>query len=164
MPADRLDLEETGHSLILACLDCGIAGHLPRAAGGSERRHRDLVDTAKRLLAQRFLDRLTLDELAAASGASAGHLARLFRRHAGTSLHQHLTELRLRASLELLVDMPTSITDVAAHLGFSHHSHFTMAFRRAFGMTPSAYAASAPAATIRRRMLADLPLRRSQLH
>ena len=36
VPADRLELEEAGHRLILASLDSGIAGHLPRATGGSE--------------------------------------------------------------------------------------------------------------------------------
>ncbi len=152
--ADRFGLEEAGLGLILASLQSGIAGRLPRPPASSERRHRDLVETAKRLLAQRFLDRLTLDELAAGTGASAGHLARLFRRHAGMSIHQYLTELRLRETLELLAGTPASNTDVAAHLGFSHHSHFTAAFRRAFGVTPSAYTAAAPGARTRRRMTA----------
>ena len=83
-PADSLDLEEQGLGLILASLGSGIAGRLPVAAG-SEGRRRDLAERAKRLIAERCLDRVTLDGLAAASGVSSGHLARAFRRHAGTS-------------------------------------------------------------------------------
>jgi AraC-like DNA-binding protein len=38
-----------------------------------------------------------------------------------------------------LVEIPhaTDLTDLALRLGFSSHSHFTAAFRKSFGCTPS---------------------------
>jgi AraC-like DNA-binding protein len=54
------------------------------------------------------------------------------------SLHQYLTQLRLARAL---VELPHAgdLTSLALDLGFSSHSHFTFAFRRAFGCTPSQF-------------------------
>jgi len=40
-----------------------------------------------------------------------------------------------------LIDLPSAddLTSLALDLGFSSHSHFTLAFRRAFGCTPSQF-------------------------
>jgi AraC family transcriptional regulator len=44
---------------------------------------------------------------------------------------------RLRAALDEVLASSRGITDIGIGLGFSSHSHFTAAFRRAFGVTPS---------------------------
>jgi AraC family transcriptional regulator len=56
----------------------------------------------------------------------------------GVSLRRYVNQLRLaRALIELRsVD---DLTRLALELGFSSHSHFTLAFRRAFGCTPSQF-------------------------
>jgi AraC-like DNA-binding protein len=71
-------------------------------------------------------------------GVSPFHLCRLFRRETGYSLHQYRTELRLRWSLQPLAD-DVDILTVALAAGFSHHSHFTAAFRNTFGLRPSEF-------------------------
>jgi AraC-like DNA-binding protein len=63
-----------------------------------------------------------------------------------SSLHAYRTELRLRHALERLLERREHITQIALDLGFSSHSHFTAAFRRAFGLTPSAFIRQARAA------------------
>lgn len=85
-----------------------------------------------------FCEPLSLRVLAERVGVSVPHLSRLFRAHAGKSVHQMVIELRLRASLDALRDPRVDVSALAADLGFSSHSHFTAAFRRAFGQTPSA--------------------------
>jgi AraC-like DNA-binding protein len=45
--------------------------------------------------------------------------------------------VRLRASLEPLLDGTTPVTDIALAHGYSSHSHYSSAFRAALGMTPS---------------------------
>jgi AraC-like DNA-binding protein len=52
-------------------------------------------------------------------------------------VHRHLTVLRLRAALPLLRERPRDLAGLALELGFSSHSHFTGAFRRDYGLTPS---------------------------
>jgi AraC-like DNA-binding protein len=79
---------------------------------------------------------LTLSTLSARLGCSPFHLCRVFREATGKTLHGYQTDLRLRAALEA-IEGGARLTDVALEAGFSSHSHFTLAFRRAFGVPPS---------------------------
>jgi AraC-like DNA-binding protein len=87
----------------------------------------------------RFTERLTVAELSRLSHISPFHLCRLFKAHTGFGIHQYQTELRLRYALDILATSRASISSVALELGFSSHSHFTGAFSRLFGCSPSAY-------------------------
>jgi AraC-like DNA-binding protein len=112
-------------------------GAVADAARGSERGRRDAVEAVKRLLAARLTQPLTLAALAAEVHYSPYFLARTFRRHTGYAIHEFRQQLRLRASLERVVDRRTPLTDVATAYGFSSHSHYTRAFRAAFGQPPT---------------------------
>jgi len=100
--------------------------------------HADLTDAVKTYLANKFSERITLDDVAHSVHASPFHLARLFQQHTGVPVHRYLTQLRLRVSLERLSEGATDLTELALDLGFSSHSHFTDAFRKEFGHPPSA--------------------------
>lgn len=101
-------------------------------------RTRRLIRRTKEYLDAHFTERLLLPDVADAVGASPAYLTDVFRRFEGISLHRYLTQLRLARAL---VELPhsTDLTALALDLAFSSHSHFTLAFRRAFGCTPSAF-------------------------
>jgi AraC-like DNA-binding protein len=107
-----------------------------RAQAAPPRAHVELADAVRRWLATHYAESCTLAEIARRHHASVFHLARVFRRATGQSIHAHRTQLRLRAALERLAD-GDDVSSLAFALGFSSHSHFTSAFRRAFGTTPS---------------------------
>jgi AraC family transcriptional regulator len=122
--------------------------------------HRGLVEAAKELLTETACDRLSLGDLGRRLHASEYHLARVF--HAGTSftLHGYRTQLRLRLALERLRDVDTNLTELAYELGFASHSHFTDAFRAAFGVPPSALRGEVGARRLRElRRIVEAPLR-----
>lgn len=102
---------------------------------------RELARQASDWLAASFRERVGLAALAQQLGTSAFHLSRVFREHTGSTLHRHLTRLRLRAVLEPLAERTTDLTTLALDHGFCSHSHFTAAFTREFGVTPSAWRA-----------------------
>jgi AraC family transcriptional regulator len=131
---DAFEVEDTVLSLLARVLAAQRCSPLTR-------RVRDGVEHAKRDIASAPSRRTTLRELAAATGLSPFHLCRAFRAEAGMSLSTYRHELRLRMSLELLRDVNPDLSDIALRLGFTSHSHFTAAFRRRFGMTPSQYRA-----------------------
>ncbi len=79
-----------------------------------------------------------LESLARRFRASPYHLSRVFREEAGTTLSRYVVRSRLAQALPRVLD-GDRLTDIAAELGFSSHSHFTTAFRREFGRAPSAY-------------------------
>ncbi len=109
----------------------------PAPALPERRSWRALADDVQHTLAVRFQERLTLDRLAAMHRVSPYHLARVFRAVTGASLHQHQTRLRLQAALHALRAGRPDLTRLALDLGFSSHSHFTNAFRAAYGVSPS---------------------------
>jgi AraC-like DNA-binding protein len=101
--------------------------------------HRDLAEEAKAFLGSAFRQRVRLESIAARLEVSPAHLCRVFRKTTGWSLHGYLTRLRLRAALEPLAAGERDLSGLALDLGFSSHSHFTSAFRREFGLSPSAW-------------------------
>jgi AraC-like DNA-binding protein len=110
----------------------------PRGATeDGNRRQREISENTRAHLNRTFTGNQTLDDLATAVGTSVFHLCRVFRRHTGTSIHRYRTDLRLRRAIELLRGGDGDILAVAVAVGYSGHSHFTRAFHRAFGTTPS---------------------------
>ena len=112
------------------------SGDAPAKDASVPRAHRAIADACRELVAKRLGERLSLGAIASAVGVSQFHLARLFRRDAGMTLHRYIHELRLRASLERVAD-GEDLARVAVDLGYATHSHFTSHFRSAFGVTPS---------------------------
>ena len=106
---------------------------------GTLHAHRELAEHARVVLSECMCDSLTLARIAHRVHSSPFHLARVFRRMTGLSLHQYLTRLRLRAALERLADGESDLTALGLALGFASHSHFSDAFRREFNVTPSAF-------------------------
>jgi len=110
----------------------------PPARAAVRRRDRDLAQNAKAELAHALGAPAPLADVARRLGTSPFRLCRVFRRETGSTVHGYRTRLRLAAALELLRSPHRSITEVALALGYSSHSHFTAAFGREYGVTPSA--------------------------
>lgn len=83
-------------------------------------------------------DRITLADLARATGLSSYTVLRAFRQVMGMPPHRYLTQLRVHRAAELLRGgvAPTAV----AHLvGFADQSHLHRHFRRLLGVTPGAF-------------------------
>lgn len=131
--SDPLEAEELALGLLRAALR---GGGPPRAPVGAATAR--LVRRAKEFLAAELPNRIRLGDVARVAGASPSYLTDVFRRSQGVSLHRYLVQLRLARALHELPDA-ADLTRLALDLGFSSHSHFSAAFRRAFGTTPSAF-------------------------
>lgn len=115
----------------------GALGHdTSHAAGGPG--PQKLVDRVKLVLAEDLSRRWTLAEIASAVGGSAVYLTQVFQQLEGMPLYRYQLRLRLGRALALLGDR-VDLTSLAFELGFSSHSHFSAAFRQAYGQTPSAF-------------------------
>lgn len=99
-------------------------------------RHREIVREVENVLGARFDQALRLSQVAALIGMSVFHLCRTFRAATGMPIHGYLKQLRVRNGLERICDQRAALSVVALELGFAHHSHFTSAFHREFGLTP----------------------------
>ena len=129
---DLLAAEE----LLIDLLRCALAADTQRLAPpGATRR---LIRRTKLFLEAHSAGPVRLGEVARAVGASPAYLTDVFRRFEGIPLHKYLVQLRLAKAL---IELPhaNDLTELALGRGFSSHSHFAAAFRRAFGCTPSAF-------------------------
>lgn len=153
-PLDDLVIQESA----LALADEVLGSIRPRerkpTSGAAGSRQRDLVEAARQLIADSYRQSLTLDRLAAQLEVSPFYLSRLFSEQTGFSIHRYRIRLRLQEALHRLDAARGSLTELALDLGFSSHSHFTCAFRREFGVPPSATRDGL--AAVRLRQLAQL--------
>jgi AraC family transcriptional regulator len=67
------------------------------------------------------------------------HFCRAFKKSFGVSPHRYHTMQRIEQAKVLLTKPAPSVTKVGLSVGFSQTSSFITTFRRATGMTPSAY-------------------------
>jgi AraC family transcriptional regulator len=137
---NTLAVEEEATALLSQAREEGSRrrGHKSEAIRADTRKaHRDLVYASRILLSERFREKLSLSDIARAVFSSPFHLARIFRRETGSSLHAYQNRLRLRASINEIADGARDLTRLALELGFSSHAHFSYAFHRDFLASPS---------------------------
>jgi AraC family transcriptional regulator len=84
---------------------------------------------------------VSLEALAGQAGLSTFHLQRTFAAAVGETPKQLTLRLRLERAAVFLLTGPDSVLDVALDCGFQSHEAFCRAFRKRFGMAPSAYRA-----------------------
>jgi AraC-like DNA-binding protein len=147
-PPDPLFVEEAAVRL-LSRVVAGAARAWDLASEAASPVQGDLAEAAKTVLARSFREPVALDEVARRTGSSVFHLCRTFRRHTGSTLHGYRNQLRLRTALERTAAPASDFTEIALDLGYSSHSHFTAAFRKAFGISPSAFRRKATMQAVR---------------
>ena len=138
-PVEPLAIEETALIVLERLIQQISARRRDTVVSAISPRHRDLAHDAEILLSARFQESLSLRTIARLLETSEYHLCRVFRRVTGRTLHRYRHDLRVRTSLERVVESRSTLTDVAIELGFSSHSHFTQAFRVEFGQRPSQF-------------------------
>ena len=134
---DVLYVEETVMQVLNRVIanNYGQRGILPSKVKLSQ--ENEVAEAIQYILATRFEQNPSLEEIASQLNYSPFHLCRIFRKHSGQSIRQYLNQLRLRVSLEYVTQANTDLTSLAIKMGFASHSHFTEAFRKTFGTPPS---------------------------
>jgi AraC family transcriptional regulator len=135
-PLDRLALDQIAMVLGAHTLQthCGA----PKFAAGPKRG----LEAWQKLRTQEMLrahleGNITVQELASACSLSESHFARCFRTSFGTSVHQHLIQLRIEHAKHLLSRTGKSLVEVALLSGFCDQAAFTRRFSSVEHITPS---------------------------
>ncbi|HDZ08629.1 AraC family transcriptional regulator [Pseudohongiella sp.] len=105
---------------------------------GTQAVHNSLFLQARRYIASRLYGHISLDALCAHLKCSPATLSRVFQPHHG--VRSYIQEQRLRSAARRLAsqrDAHLRIVDIACESGFTSDAHFSRAFRRRFGLTPS---------------------------
>ncbi len=131
--AEPLEAESLALTLVRRALGPRNARRAVTSVG-----RRRLVDRIKLVLASDLSRRWTLADIAAEVGGSPVYLTQVFQQVEGVPLYRYQLQLRLARSLDLL----SKYDDLAAlglEVGFSSHSHFSAAFQRTYGRSPSEF-------------------------
>ncbi|HET7856007.1 MAG TPA: helix-turn-helix transcriptional regulator [Gaiellaceae bacterium] len=118
-------------------------------------RARDLMDA-------RYTEPLPVTRLACAARLSPAHFNREFRRTFGETPHQYLLTRRLERAAALLRNTDRTVAEICLAVGLRSVGSFTTSFGRAYGLSPAAYRAAHPPATVRARIPACLLLARAR--
>ena len=128
-------------SLALTLVRRALGPRTTHEAGATLGRQR-LADRVKLVLASDLTRRWTLAEIAAELRGSPVYLTQVFQQVEGIPLYRYQLRLRLARALDLIAQYD-DLTTLSLDLGFSSHSHFSAAFREAYGRSPSEFKQSA---------------------
>jgi signal transduction histidine kinase/AraC-like DNA-binding protein len=100
------------------------------------------MDKIMAIIQERIDDpNLNVEKLGQEIGISRAHLHRKMKELAGISPSDFIRNMRLRRACELLKNKDIDITQVAYIVGFTSQPHFSTAFKRVIGVSPTAYRA-----------------------
>lgn len=137
MAADDIAYEEIAVRLAGAVYAMQ-AGRAPTPADASARDERRITRALRRIEAQSDQP-LSLAQLAQEAAMSPYHFLRVFRAVVGMTPHQILLRTRLQRAALMLRQSERPVTEIVYEAGFGDLSTFNRQFRRAIGMSPSAY-------------------------
>ncbi|MDA3924077.1 MAG: AraC family transcriptional regulator [Kiritimatiellae bacterium] len=101
--------------------------------------HPDRINTIIEAMHKTPEKHYNVDSLAYQAALSPSHFINQFKRITGLPPHQFLIKCRLDQAKVRLKNTSLSITRIAQDLGFCSSQHFASHFRRATGVTPSAW-------------------------
>jgi AraC family transcriptional regulator len=120
----------------LVRLNVGAPRAEPQIRGGlAAWQQRNLAEYIEENLAEP----IPLAALAQLVNLSPHHFCRAFKQSFGMPPHRYHTSRRIERAKALLAKPAYSVTDIGMTVGFSETSSFSAAFRKATGLTPTAY-------------------------
>ncbi|MCR5155248.1 MAG: response regulator [Butyrivibrio sp.] len=84
-------------------------------------------------------EEFSLQEAADNVGLSVAYLSRIFRKEAGCTFVDYLTNLRMRKASILLHDEEMKIYEVAEKVGYTSQQYFSLVFKKKLGISPAEY-------------------------
>ena len=121
--------------LLLMVRECAWLDAIPEDIRTTD----DQIVKAAQYIRTHYMERITMGDIAAAAGYSGNYLSRKFKKVAGVGVHEYLLYTRLRIAAAELATTADSVADIAYRCGFSDGNYFKDAFKKKYGMSPSAY-------------------------
>lgn len=95
----------------------------------------DILD----FLNENYMFDLSLEDIASFTGRSLSTFKRDFQKISPLSPQKWIIHKRLEAAHDMLLDKKKHITDIYMEVGFKNLSHFSSAFKKQYGVSPSSF-------------------------
>ncbi|WP_163537982.1 response regulator [Gracilibacillus sp. YIM 98692] len=91
------------------------------------------------LINSKYMEDLSLSEIADDVGFNGSYLSRLFKMETGKGFVQYLREVRIQHAKDMLTKTESTIENISKEVGFQSEKHFRRIFKKDLGLTPSDY-------------------------
>ncbi|MCL2434025.1 MAG: helix-turn-helix domain-containing protein, partial [Clostridia bacterium] len=98
-----------------------------------------LVDEIRKIVGQNYMNRITVESLAAQVFRSPTYLSRVFKKAVGESLSRYINRVRMENAAALLQNNAMTVAEAARRCGFADYSYFGTLFREYYGVSPRRY-------------------------
>lgn len=102
-------------------------------------RHSSALRKAERFIWENYTRKISLQEIASASGLSAPYFSTIFKDEMGENLSNYLNRLRVEKASAMLAETDLPISGIAAACGFDDQSWFSKIFKNYTGLSPGKY-------------------------
>lgn len=85
---------------------------------------------------EHYMEKITLDDMAAQTGFSREYFCRFFKQHMGITFLRYLNEVRISHARRLLTTTDLPVSEVMSKSGFANQTIFNRLFKELYGMTP----------------------------
>jgi AraC-like DNA-binding protein/ligand-binding sensor protein len=102
-------------------------------------RHASALRKAERFIWENYTRKISLKEIADASGLSAPYFSTVFKNEMGENLSNYLNRLRVEKALVMLGETDSPINEISAACGFEDQSWFSKVFKSYTGISPYEY-------------------------
>jgi AraC-like DNA-binding protein/ligand-binding sensor protein len=102
-------------------------------------RHSLALRKAERFIWENYTRKISLREIATASGLSAPYFSTIFKDEMGENLSNYLNRLRVEKASAMLTETDLPISGIAAACGFEDQSWFSKIFKNYTGVSPGRY-------------------------
>jgi AraC-like DNA-binding protein/ligand-binding sensor protein len=102
-------------------------------------RHASALKKAERFIWENYTRKISLQEIAAASGLSAPYFSSIFKEEMGENLSNYLNRLRVEKATTLLTESNLSLNEIALACGFEDQSWFSKIFKGCTGISPGKF-------------------------
>ena len=110
---------------------------VPIGAGVLSTRDARRIRTARRIIDERWQEKLTLDCIARASGLNRAKLTSGFRSMFACSVADAIAERRMSGARDLVLETDLPISCIGYRCGYLNNASFARAFSRRFGLAPT---------------------------
>jgi len=98
-----------------------------------------IIEEVKLYINQHLHTKLNLNQISDTVSISPNYLSTLFKQITGQTLTEYIREVKLQRAGELLIETDEKISVIAEQLGFYDQFHFSRAYKRYTGLSPSNY-------------------------
>ena len=84
----------------------------------------EVVDTILAYLYEHYAEKIELDTLAQLAYCTESHIARVFKKHTGTTIISYVHKIRIEKSIQMMEEENLSVKEAALAAGYQNLNHF----------------------------------------